>query len=429
MKSKNNRTNFEDGYKPIEVGIRQYLKTGSFEAYKTINGKRYIEHFSNKMEARRWRNTFHPNLAEENNNRPVDNYCAENMNGINVQALLKIISQTQSRVNTNQEVQREINGKNNGMTFNEARIKYQEMHFPSLEKSSIISKMSLDKRSFPEKIQKTLMCYFTPEVIDDYVKAQKGLVDNIKRCSFDKELKELKAFFNWYRDVVDFTFVNPIIMKRHTPLGKVRTKEERMKKLSVNQIKAFFAAIDEELYRDLAIFQFFIGGRLQEAVGVQISSIDLNEKSILIKDVAVWGHDKKFFYLKNKPKNGKVRYCYINSQLMEVINRRLLAKHPTSEFLFHIDGKPIGYRQVQYHFRRALNLVGLDNVTTSHFLRHSAATLTRSALGGIDYSLAITGHKSITQCEEYAALPDSKNVEASIGLEKLFTKQTINVLN
>ncbi|MBF0313361.1 MAG: site-specific integrase [Oligoflexia bacterium] len=384
-------------YIPLEgkIGIRKDNLSGNFQAIKKIGGKSYTKTFKSLKEALAWRHTYNPKF--------------EHLNATKTSIELpKYPSITTAQIS--------LNGRDNGTSFEKAWDKYKKFSFPHLEKSSIEKKNGIAGRFFTAHLKSLAMSQLNPEVIDEHLLKQRESAST-KRCNFNKELGELKTFCEWYKNVIDFTFINPVIMKRHSALGKIKPNVERKKKLSIEELKQFFNNIESDLYKDLAVFQFFIGGRVQESAGIQISSIDVKNRSILIKDVVVWGSDKRFVCLKPKPKNGKVRYCYLNDLLKEIVVRRMGLKHPHSEYLFHIEGKPLGYRQIQYHYRRALNKAGLDNVVTSHFLRHSAATLARGILGSLDFSMAITGHKSITQCEEYAALPEIKNREAVLAIE------------
>ncbi len=45
---------------PGQTGIRKDLHNNRYEAYKTVNGKRYSQYFSRIPDARNWRLTFVP---------------------------------------------------------------------------------------------------------------------------------------------------------------------------------------------------------------------------------------------------------------------------------------------------------------------------------------------------------------------------------
>ncbi len=66
----------------------------------------------------------------------------------------------------------------------------------------------------------------------------------------------------------------------------------------------FFSTIKYEVYRDLAIVQYFIAGRIGETAGIQITNIDLERNVMKIAESIVWDQkNKTFFVLKPLPKN------------------------------------------------------------------------------------------------------------------------------
>ena len=185
------------------------------------------------------------------------------------------------------------------------------------------------------------------------------------------------------------------------------------------------------MYRDLAIVQFFLALRVGEAAGIQLNNIDLESSSILIKEIAVWGKNKKFEGLKGLPKNGEVRTCSLNKTLIEVINRRLLDKKEGCEFLFHINGKALGYRAIQYQYNKALKTAGLsDRFSSTHFLRHAMATLTRKHCGSLEIVQAVTGHKDQRLVQHYAQFAPDENqrkavevIDEKLNFKRLYVKE------
>lgn len=130
----------------------------------------------------------------------------------------------------------------------------------------------------------------------------------------------------------------------------------RNKKLSEDELKLFFDALKgDSFWFDFAVTQFFCAGRVSEIAGLQRSSVDLSNRHILIKDTVVWSKKtKKFVELKELPKNGEIRTVYISDLLYESLSRRVRFMGRRSGFVFSIDGGPVGYRQVQYHYDNAL---------------------------------------------------------------------------
>lgn len=118
-----------------------------------------------------------------------------------------------------------------------------------------------------------------------------------------------------------FTPIRPL-HKKKAFIREPKVKPEQ-KKITVEAAFKFFSALPE-LYADLAMPQFFLAGRIGETAGIQISNIYLEEE-----------------YLKPYPKNKEPRRVHIHPWLREIIERRLKARKPGCNFLFHIDGKPL----------------------------------------------------------------------------------------
>lgn len=105
--------------------------------------------------------------------------------------------------------------------------------------------------------------------------------------------------------------------------------------------------------------------------------------------------------------------------MYEVLQRRLSLKSPNSNYVFHIDGSPLGYRTIQHHYNKALRDAGLsDRFSSTHFIRHAMAFFTRAAFNSLDYVQAVTGHKSSSLAEHYSGLPTDKQAEAMNEIEK-----------
>ena len=63
-------------------------------------------------------------------------------------------------------------------------------------------------------------------------------------------------------------------------------------------------------------------------------------------------------------------------------------------FVFHIDGRPLKYREIQYRYDKALKKAGLKHkYSATHILRHSMANLVRERLG-LEHAQAVGGWKT-----------------------------------
>ena len=81
--------------------------------------------------------------------------------------------------------------------------------------------------------------------------------------------------------------------------------------------------------------------------------------------------------------------------------------------VFNLNGKPLNYRMIQYHYEKALKEAGLySKYSGTHIMRYSMATITREVTGSLDHTQAITGHKDNRMVQKYAALSNKFQFDA-----------------
>ncbi len=401
--------------KTAHKGIRKDEQSGMFEARKQIDGKPFRDVFSNLRDAINWKKTFHPHLTYTNTE------------------LVRGIDKIQNNIAPSNTIITKPNGLDLGYKFRDAWDLYETFHFPLLQKSSIKEREKY-RDGFLSDLMSFKMIEINAKLLDIFMKKQKekALVAKVKRRkNFDNDLKLLKAFLNFYRENYDEQFSNPIL-KRHYALGIIKKSESKKEKMTLKEFELFLSGFTCQFWRDVAEAQFFFSGRVQDVGGLQVESIFLEAKKVEVKYVAIWGDNKKFWYLKDIPKNGYERWVYINNRLSEILKRRIedrpkeLCEHFSEQtgkrldFVFHIDGEPISYRQVQYQYNKALKRVGLDDkFSSTHFLRKAMAKATRDNVS-LDAAQAIGGWRDIKVVQDiYTDIPEDLSIEASKVIENL----------
>lgn len=360
-----------------QPGIRKDLQTGHYEAYKTINRKRYSETFDSLKDARQWRLTFVP--VEEKAielkmtlGELIEVYITERLN--------------------------HLAASTRGVRLDRIKL-FKDLSAHEVEKLS------------PEQIRR----FFQKQ-------ANAARFSQSRRMNFDGEIKDLRAILNWYRENYNYKYVVPIIAKNLRASCTIRKDKKIKQKLTAEEFIKFFDALDP-FYRDVALVQSRIAGRIGEVAGLQFSSVDFHNRSLLVKDVVVYGRKKEFIELKSNPKSGDIRSCFITDDLMEVLKRRQVLKHHNNDYVFHINGEPLKYRSVQHSYDYALKKVGLIHKTSgTHMIRHFTATLTRLVCGNLDAVQSVTGHKSMKLVEHYGALSSTLQSD-SISKVESFLKQ------
>lgn len=180
--------------------------------------------------------------------------------------------------------------------------------------------------------------------------------------------------------------------------------------------KAFEAAFKlfsalPEVYRDLAMTQFYCAGRIGEVSGIQIINIYFDQRSHYWTD-----NNKVFSYLKPFPKNRDTRRVFMHSALKEIVDRRLKMRFPGCDYLFHIEVKPLNYCTIQSNYRMAQVMTGIP-FSGAHCLRHGMATLARKVGGmGLDSVVAMTGHKDLKLAAHYSKIDGEVQKDTSLKI-------------
>ena len=387
----------EKNYVKLEKheGIYKNKKTKRYLAVKKIRGAQFSESFDKVRDAIHWRKTF--GGFEEKGN------CARK-------------AKTDKKNKTK-------DSKKLSPTLLDVWNCMRKLHFPGVEMNTI----STWERQF--KILKTLhyirMDDFVPSVIDHWLEKTKHYYStgtNNRRYNLKRELALLVTIFSWYKnepEAGDYKFVSPIL-RRHKKNCVIKPLPLRNKRITPEDAFKFINLMPQP-YRDLALFQFLTASRIGEAAGAQFANINLETRELVIKDCCVWDTSKRFAYLKSFPKNGDVRYCHVNDLLLEIVERRIRTRHPSSDFLFHLEGKPLGYRWIQHAYNTAQKKAGVPQRGT-HVLRHGMATLARKLTRSLDATMAMTGHKDVKLADHYSEIGKEVQKETSLKIERHLRK-------
>lgn len=360
-------------------GIQKDLLYGGYLVTKSFKRKRYTKYFKKLSDAIQWKNSFNPDLV--------------------------LLSKKSC------ETFEEENGQDLGYKLNDVWKMYLELHLSSMSHSTQEVAIEIANNFF-DGLWQTRMCDFVPSLIDKHIskKREVALLQKTRRRSFSEDLKRLSAVLNWYKENFDFKFINPIL-KRHKVLGTIAKSEPKNKKLNPEQLKSFFSNL-EDIWKDVAIMQFFMAGRVSEVAGLQWDMVKLADRSIEVRRAAYWSRKSKEFLGLKLTKNGEARFCHINERMFEILEKRSkLSKN--SPFVFTFEDQPLKYRQIQYRYNKALKSAKLyPDFSATHIMRHSMATITRKVTGSLQATQAVTGHKDQRLVEHYASLPSNAQIEA-----------------
>lgn len=372
---------------PKQPGIYKNMDTGRYLAKKKISGKQFSETFETIRQAQFWRNTFDGSSQKRQPAKATS-------------------------------------------TLGFVWKRMQELHFPSLE----LSTQKIWERRWMhlsdladlhmEDISSTVINRWIEKkkkwfISEEYAALGRGYAG---RCNLYNELNLFQTIFNWYKAEDEFEEESKNLAlplrPRHRNMAflKDTPKKSDDKKIPVEAAFKFFSALPE-LYRDLAMMQFYCAGRIGEVAGIQISNLYLDQEYILIKDAIVWCNSSKVFeYLKPFPKNKESRRVHIHAAVKDILDRRLKMRARGCNFLFHVEGKPLNYCTIQSNYRMAQMKTGIP-YTGTHCLRHGMATLARRVGGmGLDSVIAMTGHKDLKLADHYSKIDGEVQKSTSLKI-------------
>ena len=220
----------------------------------------------------------------------------------------------------------------------------------------------------------------------------------------NRKASSFRGFFKYISDNMKYIPVNPV---SHLQIPSDKKKLPRY--LTLEQSEALLNAVEgENAARDYCILTLFLncGLRLAELVGLNLSDIDLDERTMRVTG-----------------KGNKQRMLYLNSACVRAI-KSYMAVRPVDAlkgedarnalFISRL-GKRIGRQAVQLMVYNYLKKIGLDGQHYSvHKLRHTAATLLYQ-YNDTDILVLkeMLGHENLSTTEIYTHV-ENKQVRAAI---------------
>lgn len=392
---------------PKHKGIYEDVNNGRLFCQKRIKGKLYTQQCDSLKEAQHWVKNFTPD------------------NPVFTKMSIDDLSN--------------INGKKSA-TIEEVWNRYKIEHVSTLEVTSQEVRMSLE--GFIAPIIKNDVRHSTPQLISQLIsKSKRDYLESKqkKRTRFDNELKTLKAMFRWWERKYDPSFRNPVL-REHFDEGVIRkTIKRNTDKMTeddlVNFLKEMYRINAEDgLFAMLAEMQYLTTGRIQEPVGITIDKVNLPGSILTIDQAIGFTRSKKHDdYLKNTKTVSKKTFK-LKGRLREIvltlINRGLeTVDFPVNfygfqelrpvKFLFHIKGRPLTYRQIQYRYNEALkNLELYPQFTSTHIMRHASSNHIRKGLG-LDHAQVAGDWRTSSIAEIYAGTQKEYRDESVEFLENL----------
>ena len=238
------------------------------------------------------------------------------------------------------------------------------------------------------------------------------------RCSFDHEFTVLRIILNFYSSRFNRNYRLPFI-RDHNEMLKIKNSPTVRKDLNVDQLKAFFEALrkdcwgtEHEAIYFLALLQYGIYGRIQDAAALHFEDFDFVGNKIQINKKVQWIRAKGYgtrLVAGSKANGGKI-LSPIPELAGRVFREWILRSKIRSGPLFQIKGVLVGYRQIEYRYSEALRKAGLS-FTATHIIRHAALTEAYDTCKDLLLVQKFAGQRDLRATTRYAKVRDSQATE------------------
>lgn len=209
-------------------------------------------------------------------------------------------------------------------------------------------------------------------------------VQQVTKTTVNIEFRAFKALFN---KAITWGLIktNPCIgLKQFSVPAKERLTFE------LNEIEKIIALVElrNPKLKNIILFALYSGCRLNEIINIQWSDIDLNNKTITIRN-------KSNFLTKSR----KFRTIPISDNILTILNQILLKKINVSpdDYVFTKENSKFPYDKsyISRKFKHYLRKAGLPEKFHFHCLRHTFATHFLKATHNIYYAKELLGHSDI----------------------------------
>lgn len=238
------------------------------------------------------------------------------------------------------------------------------------------------------------------------------------RCSYDHEFSVLRVILNFYASRFNRNYRLPFL-KDHNVMLKVKNKATVKKDLTVDQLKAFIESLRGlcwdtkwEAIFYLALMQYAIYGRIQDAAALHFEDFDLANDRLEVNKKVQWlrarGYEDRI--VAGSKANGGKLLNPIPELAVHVFKEWIVRSGIRSGKLFHIGGEIITYRQIEKRYTQALKAAGLP-FSATHILRHAALTEAYESCKDLLLVQRLAGQGDLRSTTRYAKVRDNQVTE------------------
>jgi len=242
------------------------------------------------------------------------------------------------------------------------------------------------------------------------------------RISFEKELMTLKVVLNFYRRRYNSRFLIPIFKEHYQAAVIVRRAQQPVRSLKPDDLGKFLKALQRQknpVYFMIALTQFGLGLRIGEACGLHWEALDFKNGVAKIEKTIVWDQKNWQPKVKDRPKNGHVRFLVMPEILKQALHSLYLRRDKSTDLVFHDRGEPLIRKTIGKAYKRALDLCNIDYVSGTHLIRKTSATQANRVTGDFYAVSKNLGHSSLDETQRYVEEVDEGKHKVAQALDQV----------
>lgn len=296
-----------------------------------------------------------------------------------------------------------------GMTFTELVKEWKENWLPNRELTTQIRYLSyLQHFDFlKDRVVEEIKATDIDKWIAHVKKPEYLARFHSTRCSYSHEFTVLRGILGYYASRHNRNYALPFL-KEHVADLKVRDKPEITKDLTVEQMQKFLQALHAnvqntkyEVIYYLALMQYLIYGRIQEAAALHYESFDFAGNKIRVDKKVQWIRKKGMANrIVDGAKANSGKTLDMSAHAARLFKEWTLKSGVRSGSLFLLEGEIIPYRVIEYRYSKALKIAGLPFKAT-HILRHAALTEYYEGCKDLLATAKVAGHDDLDSTKRY----------------------------
>lgn len=323
--------------------------------------------------------------------------------------------------------------KPTGITFAELKVRWKKDWLPHkalstqiryksyLQHFGFFSEMCVE-RIEPTDIDNWLSHIKSPEYLAQF---------HTTRCSYSHEFSVLRRIFGFYATRFNRNYRVPLISE-HRRMLKVRDKPKQEKDLTLVELRLFLETLKSmilgtrfEVVYYLALMQYGVYGRVQEAAALHCEDFNITRNEITLNKKVIWPRAKGMApFLADGAKTDGGKKIPMSALAKQIFQEWKIKSGVRMGLLFTMNGKLLTYRQIEERYTLALRKAGLP-FSATHVLRHASLTEYYDTSKDLLLTQKVAGHRDLRATTRYTKVRNERLIETQLAMDKKLSELVI----